>query len=172
MEEVGFIPPIHPLGGDQDVLVSLFGSWMWIIFVVLFSWLNLHLPLQLDLGTPSFPPRLLNTVARRQAAVIADLDVFLASWLRADAWRCTSSEHLAWAFGICTWDLFTWLLSHEHCFYVDSQLHELKQLFFVWSLIFLQDIETVFFYLYMNAFYKSFYTKDWSLKGTIWHWHV
>ncbi|GLD47849.1 stAR-related lipid transfer protein 9-like isoform X1 [Lates japonicus] len=35
--------------------------------------------LQVDLGTPSFPLRLLNTVARRQAAVIADLDVFLAS---------------------------------------------------------------------------------------------
>ncbi|XP_041827701.1 stAR-related lipid transfer protein 9 isoform X2 [Melanotaenia boesemani] len=35
--------------------------------------------LQLDLGTPSFPHRLLNTVARRQAAVIADLEVFLAS---------------------------------------------------------------------------------------------
>lgn len=35
--------------------------------------------LQLDLGTPSFPHRLLNTVARRQAAVIADLDVFLTS---------------------------------------------------------------------------------------------
>ncbi|XP_030574023.1 stAR-related lipid transfer protein 9 isoform X2 [Archocentrus centrarchus] len=35
--------------------------------------------LQLDLGTPSFPHRLLNTVARRQAAVIADLDVFLSS---------------------------------------------------------------------------------------------
>lgn len=34
--------------------------------------------LQVDLGTPSFPHRLLNTVARRQAAVIADLDVFLA----------------------------------------------------------------------------------------------
>ncbi|KAM4542480.1 uncharacterized protein stard9 isoform 2-T2 [Odontesthes bonariensis] len=32
--------------------------------------------LQLDLGTPSFPHRLLNTVARRQAAVIADLDTF------------------------------------------------------------------------------------------------
>ncbi|KAG7237994.1 hypothetical protein INR49_031348, partial [Caranx melampygus] len=30
--------------------------------------------LQVDLGTPSFPPRLLNMVARRQAAVIADLD--------------------------------------------------------------------------------------------------
>ncbi|XP_028250655.1 stAR-related lipid transfer protein 9 [Parambassis ranga] len=35
--------------------------------------------LQLDLGTPSFPHRLLNAVARRQAAVIADLNVFLAS---------------------------------------------------------------------------------------------
>uniref|UniRef100_A0A1A8FPB8 START domain-containing protein n=1 Tax=Nothobranchius korthausae TaxID=1143690 RepID=A0A1A8FPB8_9TELE len=35
--------------------------------------------LQVDLGTPSFPPRLLNTVAKRQAAVIADLDVFLSS---------------------------------------------------------------------------------------------
>lgn len=35
--------------------------------------------LQVDLGTPSFPHRLLNTVARRQAAVIADLDVFLSS---------------------------------------------------------------------------------------------
>ncbi|XP_036006336.1 stAR-related lipid transfer protein 9 isoform X2 [Fundulus heteroclitus] len=35
--------------------------------------------LQVDLGTPSFPQRLLNTVARRQAAVIADLDDFLAS---------------------------------------------------------------------------------------------
>ncbi|XP_070698533.1 uncharacterized protein stard9 [Pempheris klunzingeri] len=35
--------------------------------------------LQVDLGTPSFPHRLLNTVARRQAAVIADLDVFLTS---------------------------------------------------------------------------------------------
>ncbi|XP_051807030.1 stAR-related lipid transfer protein 9 isoform X2 [Acanthochromis polyacanthus] len=35
--------------------------------------------LQLDLGTPSFPHRLLNTVARRQAAVIADLDVFISS---------------------------------------------------------------------------------------------
>ncbi|XP_031703688.1 uncharacterized protein stard9 isoform X4 [Anarrhichthys ocellatus] len=34
--------------------------------------------LQVDLGTPSFPQRLLNTVARRHAAVIADLDVFLA----------------------------------------------------------------------------------------------
>ncbi|XP_074515927.1 uncharacterized protein stard9 isoform X2 [Sebastes fasciatus] len=33
--------------------------------------------LQVDLGTPSFPHRLLNTVARRQAAVIADLDAFL-----------------------------------------------------------------------------------------------
>uniref|UniRef100_A0A672J5A2 START domain-containing protein n=2 Tax=Salarias fasciatus TaxID=181472 RepID=A0A672J5A2_SALFA len=33
--------------------------------------------LQLDLGTPPFPPRLLNAVARRQAAVIADLDAFL-----------------------------------------------------------------------------------------------
>ncbi|XP_053192000.1 uncharacterized protein LOC128375639 [Scomber japonicus] len=33
---------------------------------------------QVDLGSPSFPQRLLNTVARRQAAVIADLDVFLA----------------------------------------------------------------------------------------------
>ncbi|XP_029982537.1 stAR-related lipid transfer protein 9 isoform X2 [Sphaeramia orbicularis] len=35
--------------------------------------------LQVDLGTPSFPQRLLNTVARKQAAVIADLDAFLAS---------------------------------------------------------------------------------------------
>ncbi|KAM8737400.1 uncharacterized protein stard9 isoform 2-T2 [Acanthopagrus schlegelii] len=35
--------------------------------------------LQVDVGTPSFPHRLLNTVARRQAAVIADLGVFLAS---------------------------------------------------------------------------------------------
>ncbi|MEQ2291263.1 hypothetical protein AMECASPLE_011689 [Ameca splendens] len=35
--------------------------------------------LQVDIGTPSFPQRLLNTVARRQAGVIADLDVFLAS---------------------------------------------------------------------------------------------
>ncbi|XP_044230583.1 stAR-related lipid transfer protein 9 isoform X1 [Thunnus albacares] len=35
--------------------------------------------LQVDLGSPSFPHRLLNTVARRQAAVIADLDIFLAS---------------------------------------------------------------------------------------------
>ncbi|XP_070776842.1 uncharacterized protein stard9 [Enoplosus armatus] len=35
--------------------------------------------LQVDLGTPSFPHRLLSTVARRQAAVIADLNVFLAS---------------------------------------------------------------------------------------------
>ncbi|KAM4540829.1 uncharacterized protein stard9 [Fundulus diaphanus] len=35
--------------------------------------------LQVDLGTPSFPQRLLNTVARRQAAVIANLDDFLAS---------------------------------------------------------------------------------------------
>ncbi|XP_015825150.3 uncharacterized protein stard9 isoform X2 [Nothobranchius furzeri] len=35
--------------------------------------------LQVDLGTPSFPPRLLNTVAKRQAAVIADLDVFFSS---------------------------------------------------------------------------------------------
>ncbi|XP_058470939.1 stAR-related lipid transfer protein 9 isoform X2 [Solea solea] len=34
--------------------------------------------LQVDLGTPSFPPRLLNTVARRQAGVIADLGTFLA----------------------------------------------------------------------------------------------
>ncbi|XP_031165843.2 stAR-related lipid transfer protein 9 [Sander lucioperca] len=34
--------------------------------------------LQVDLGTPSFPHRLLNTVSRRQAAVIADLDAFLA----------------------------------------------------------------------------------------------
>ncbi|KAM8916178.1 uncharacterized protein stard9 isoform 2-T2 [Spinachia spinachia] len=34
--------------------------------------------LQVDLGTPSFPHRLLSTVARRHAAVIADLDVFLA----------------------------------------------------------------------------------------------
>ncbi|KAM6912353.1 stAR-related lipid transfer protein 9-like [Xenentodon cancila] len=34
--------------------------------------------LQLDIGTPSFPHRLLNTVARRQAGVIADLDAFLA----------------------------------------------------------------------------------------------
>lgn len=33
--------------------------------------------LQVDLGTPSFPQRLLGAVARRQAAVIADLDVFL-----------------------------------------------------------------------------------------------
>ncbi|XP_023286528.1 stAR-related lipid transfer protein 9 [Seriola lalandi dorsalis] len=38
--------------------------------------------LQVDLGTPSFPPRLLNTVARRQAAAIADLDVFLASCMK------------------------------------------------------------------------------------------
>uniref|UniRef100_A0A3B5JZG4 START domain-containing protein n=2 Tax=Takifugu rubripes TaxID=31033 RepID=A0A3B5JZG4_TAKRU len=35
--------------------------------------------LQVDLGTPSFPPRLLDTVVRRQAAVVADLDVLLAS---------------------------------------------------------------------------------------------
>ncbi|XP_047193627.1 stAR-related lipid transfer protein 9 isoform X2 [Scophthalmus maximus] len=35
--------------------------------------------LQVDLGSPSFPARLLNTVARRQAAVIADLDLFLAA---------------------------------------------------------------------------------------------
>ncbi|XP_023127727.2 stAR-related lipid transfer protein 9 [Amphiprion ocellaris] len=35
--------------------------------------------LQLDLGTPSFPHRLLNAVARRQAAVIADLDAFVSS---------------------------------------------------------------------------------------------
>uniref|UniRef100_A0A8C2XMM0 START domain-containing protein n=1 Tax=Cyclopterus lumpus TaxID=8103 RepID=A0A8C2XMM0_CYCLU len=34
--------------------------------------------LQVDLGTPSFPHRLSNTVARRHAAVIADLDVLLA----------------------------------------------------------------------------------------------
>ncbi|XP_060918336.1 stAR-related lipid transfer protein 9 [Labrus mixtus] len=37
--------------------------------------------LQVDLGTPSFPQRLLNTVARRQASVIADLDVFLSSYI-------------------------------------------------------------------------------------------
>ncbi|KAF3700982.1 StAR-related lipid transfer protein 9 START domain-containing protein 9 [Channa argus] len=35
--------------------------------------------LQVDLGTPSFPQRLSNTVARQQAAVISDLDIFLAS---------------------------------------------------------------------------------------------
>ncbi|XP_013886956.1 stAR-related lipid transfer protein 9 isoform X2 [Austrofundulus limnaeus] len=35
--------------------------------------------LQVDLGSPSFPPRLLDTIARRQAAVIADLDVFVSS---------------------------------------------------------------------------------------------
>ncbi|XP_028292997.1 stAR-related lipid transfer protein 9-like [Gouania willdenowi] len=35
--------------------------------------------LQLDLVSPSFPHRLLNTVSRRQAAVVANLDVFLAS---------------------------------------------------------------------------------------------
>ncbi|XP_029349969.1 stAR-related lipid transfer protein 9 isoform X2 [Echeneis naucrates] len=35
--------------------------------------------LQVDLGSPSFPPRFLNTVARRQAAVIADLNTLLAS---------------------------------------------------------------------------------------------
>ncbi|XP_034714895.1 stAR-related lipid transfer protein 9-like isoform X2 [Etheostoma cragini] len=34
--------------------------------------------LQVDLGTPSFPHRMLNTVSRRQAAVIAGLDAFLA----------------------------------------------------------------------------------------------
>ncbi|XP_074547806.1 uncharacterized protein stard9 isoform X3 [Halichoeres trimaculatus] len=33
--------------------------------------------LQVDVGTPSFPPRLLSSVSRRQAAVIADLDAFL-----------------------------------------------------------------------------------------------
>ncbi|KAM9354087.1 stAR-related lipid transfer protein 9-like [Pholidichthys leucotaenia] len=35
--------------------------------------------LQVDLGTPSFPLRLLSTVAKRQATVIADLDGFLSS---------------------------------------------------------------------------------------------
>ncbi|KAM9842900.1 stAR-related lipid transfer protein 9 [Aulostomus maculatus] len=35
--------------------------------------------LQVDLGTPSFSHQLLNTVARRHAAVIADLGVFLSS---------------------------------------------------------------------------------------------
>uniref|UniRef100_A0A3Q3FY10 START domain-containing protein n=2 Tax=Kryptolebias marmoratus TaxID=37003 RepID=A0A3Q3FY10_KRYMA len=35
--------------------------------------------LQVDLGSPSLPPHLLTTVARRQAAVIADLDVFVSS---------------------------------------------------------------------------------------------
>ncbi|KAJ0008642.1 hypothetical protein NQD34_016057 [Periophthalmus magnuspinnatus] len=35
--------------------------------------------LQVDLGAPSFPQRLLNTVVRKQAAVIADLDAFVAS---------------------------------------------------------------------------------------------
>ncbi|XP_068194414.1 uncharacterized protein stard9 isoform X2 [Antennarius striatus] len=35
--------------------------------------------LQVDLGTPSFPRRLLSSVARRQASVIADLDVFLST---------------------------------------------------------------------------------------------
>ncbi|XP_037342358.2 uncharacterized protein stard9 [Pungitius pungitius] len=34
--------------------------------------------LQVDLGTPSFPQRLVSAVTRRHAAVIADLDVFLA----------------------------------------------------------------------------------------------
>ncbi|KAM4625215.1 stAR-related lipid transfer protein 9-like [Polymixia lowei] len=34
--------------------------------------------LQVDLGTPSFPHRLLSTVSRRQAAVIAELDALLA----------------------------------------------------------------------------------------------
>ncbi|XP_026085190.1 stAR-related lipid transfer protein 9-like isoform X1 [Carassius auratus] len=34
--------------------------------------------LQVDLGSPSFAPRLLNTVARKQAAVIADLDSFFS----------------------------------------------------------------------------------------------
>lgn len=39
-----------------------------------------HLVLfQVDVGTPSFPQRLLKTVVRRQSAVIADLDVFLTS---------------------------------------------------------------------------------------------
>ncbi|KAK2826522.1 hypothetical protein Q5P01_020736 [Channa striata] len=35
--------------------------------------------LQVDLGTPSFPQQLWNTVSRRQAAVISDLDLFLTS---------------------------------------------------------------------------------------------
>lgn len=35
--------------------------------------------LQIDLGASFFPQRLLNTVARKQAAVVADLDVFVAS---------------------------------------------------------------------------------------------
>ncbi|XP_052009058.1 stAR-related lipid transfer protein 9-like [Xyrauchen texanus] len=34
--------------------------------------------LQVDLGTPSLAPRLLNTVSRKQAAVIADLDSFFS----------------------------------------------------------------------------------------------
>ncbi|KAK7904444.1 hypothetical protein WMY93_017051 [Mugilogobius chulae] len=35
--------------------------------------------LQVDLGAPSFPQRLLKTVVRKQAAVIADLETFVAS---------------------------------------------------------------------------------------------
>ncbi|XP_072314304.1 uncharacterized protein stard9 [Eucyclogobius newberryi] len=35
--------------------------------------------LQVDIGAPSFPQRLLNAIARKQAAVIADLDAFVAS---------------------------------------------------------------------------------------------
>lgn len=37
--------------------------------------------LKVDLGTPSFPQRLLSSVVRKQAAVVADLDVFLSSRL-------------------------------------------------------------------------------------------
>lgn len=38
----------------------------------------LRLTLQVDLGTPTLPQRLVNEVARKQAAVIADLDSFLS----------------------------------------------------------------------------------------------
>lgn len=38
------------------------------------------LVLQVDLGTPSFPQRLLGTVARRQAAVLAELDSLFSLW--------------------------------------------------------------------------------------------
>lgn len=44
-------------------------------------WLTFCPPVfQVDLGTPSFPQRLLGTVARRQAAVLAELDSLFSLW--------------------------------------------------------------------------------------------
>jgi len=109
---------------------------------------TLNVFLQVDLGTPSFPHRLLNTVARRHAAVIADLDALLAKSTGVMAtrrqWALGTKPSPAWS-----WSVF--LNLHLKLIYLTFSCYSKSTVLLFPS----NTVEALYIYKYIKVFFDK-----------------